>query len=176
MAKLTKSQKVKFDRLYKKFHENLINGDEIKVLYLSCYKIKNNVSLNNIPQNVEILIIDYLNVSLENIPIGVKKIIFEHIDDEKKISKVPFGCEIVVFDHNVNYSEYYHTVAFSKFIIENQKIKVSDCFTCFSTSNSDLYFARMSLQKLKGVYSYQQICQGKYLCMESEAEYISYYS
>lgn len=175
MGKLTKSQKVKFDRLYKKFHENPVQADNIKVLYLDRLNIKKIVCLNNIPQNVEILILDSFFSDTFDIPVWIKKIIFRCADDAKKFSKVPFGCEVVVFDHNANYSEYYDMIAFSKFILENQKIKVSECFTCFNNGDIELHFAKMSLQMLKGIYSHGVICQGKYLRMESEAEYISYH-
>lgn len=88
------------DKLHGKYI--LENLQHLKIDYVSNYSF-----INNLPSNLKILEIDYLNYSLKNLPIGLEQLVIKYYNQEihrqnYENSKIPFGCQVKIIDGTNN--------------------------------------------------------------------------
>ncbi len=81
-----------------KFNNKIIIPDSVKEICL----LSNNILLNNLPNNIEILTINFdhivngSNIKIDNLPITLKKIIIKREEYKKYIIKIPYETVIII--------------------------------------------------------------------------------
>jgi hypothetical protein len=140
----------------KKINENCYNVLYIKNDDCDCFR--------NIPSNINTIIIKkFINLNNINIPVNVKRIIFKTEHASKSIKKIPYGCKVVIYEYEYNYS-------FNKFLRKHQNIISSEI-----VERINILGYRFSSQMKRNEFSYSLKCSRKIKLMQSMSlcDYIS---
>ena len=160
----------KYNRLVAEFKQKpQINDEDIKIFIIDYY---NKNIVNNLPTSIEILIILVIDEKMSNLPITLKKIILSNAYYEKYIDKIPFGCELIIFDEKQHYNEYLENIAFQMFITKTNNLKVKNLISSFSDNDNNNYYYKYSLSTVRGIWSANKILVGKELSTPTNISYI----
>lgn len=170
---LKKGEQKTFNKFMKVLNElkektDKINTDEIKYFYINEH---NEELINSIPQNTEVLIIDYFDAEkygkVANLPITLKKIIIKDIwteptketsyqkhlsalDEVENNVKIPFNTEICLFNEELHFSDYDSDTGFLKFVIHSHKIPMKSIYTNIKHGDC-IYFGKVGIKE-SGIY------------------------
>ena len=188
LNKLGKKEK----KIYNKYHKFLnelqknsekININDIKVFYINGY---NEDIINNLPQKIEILIIDSYDIDkagkITNLPYYLKKIIikdviinskttlfFGYLNSIEKLelyTKIPFATEIIFFEKEyISDASKNRDEAFYNFIVNEQKINKNTIYTSFKHQDI-IYYRKVSTKKRSNNISFNLSQKFKYVKQE----------
>jgi hypothetical protein len=108
-----KNRREFFDIIFKSHMKTKINKKCFHILY---EKISETKCVQNIPKNIQTIIFrKFVYTKNTNIRANVKKIIFITENASKSIKKIPYGCEIDVYEYSMC-----HYNSFDEFLIKTK--------------------------------------------------------
>lgn len=105
-----KKLKMEYHKVFEELQKNSVNLENVKNMMFVCPSCE---ELNNLPDTVEIIFIDYLDNSpfVMNLPLFLKFLIIlnprKTEDEIKSQFKIPFGCKIILsHSHNKKLAQF----------------------------------------------------------------------